>query len=79
MLNSQIPSIARAVTPSDATVFGAASLLISVGGTLVVECEGDAADTSQTLTVPAGYFVCRVRRVLAATTCTGITRFSNQA
>jgi hypothetical protein len=77
MLNAQIPSKCAPVTPSDTTRFAAASLLISVGGTLVVECEGEAVGTSQTLIVPAGYFICRVTRVLAATTCTGITMFMN--
>lgn len=63
------------ITPNDSTVFTPPyrSLLIAVAGNIRVRTAGGGV---QTLTVPAGYFMCEVDQVHSTgTTATGITGF----
>lgn len=72
-LNSQIPSKAAAVTPSDSTEIFGHALYVGGGGNVVLFTEG-----GQTVTwtgVPGGTtIVQRFTKVLAATTATALVR-----
>lgn len=72
-LNSQIPSKAAAVTPSDATeIFGHA---LYVGGAGNVVMLTEAGQTVTFSNVPGGTtLVQRFTKILAATTATGLVR-----
>jgi len=72
-LNSQIPSNASAVTPSDTTeAFGVA---IYVGGAGNVVLKTEAGQTVTFTAVPAGStIVQRFTNVMAATTATNLVR-----
>jgi hypothetical protein len=72
-LNSQIPSNAAAVTPSDtADNFGVA---LYVGGAGNVTLKTEAGQTVTFVAVPAGtVIVQRFTNVMAATTATGLVR-----
>lgn len=73
MLNSQIPTNAAAVTPSDtADNFGVA---LYVGGAGNVVLKTEAGQTVIWTAVPAGTtIVQRFTNVMAATTATGLVR-----
>lgn len=72
-LNSQIPSNAAAVTPSDTTEAFGVALYVGGAGNVVLKTEG-----GQTVTftaVPAGStIVQRFTNVMAATTATSLVR-----
>lgn len=70
-LNSQIPDRAIAITPSDATRFALAGILVGGAGTVVVEPE--RGGNTVTINAVAGQTIpLRVVRVLAASTATGL-------
>ena len=76
MLNSQVPSKAVAITPSDAGSASFTSLHCGDAGTVTIQPEGGGIPVQ--FTVPAGgYVVCRGTKVLATgTTCTKIIGLS---
>ena len=72
-LNSQIPSKAAAVTPSDATEIFGHALYVGGAGNVVLFTEG--GDTVTFANVPAGTtIVQRFTKVMAATTATSLVR-----
>lgn len=72
-LNSQIPSNAAAVTPSDTADNYGVALYVGVGGNVVLKTE--AGQTVTWSSVPAGTtIVQRFTNVMAATTATALVR-----
>lgn len=72
-LNSQIPSNAAAVTPSDTADNYGVALYVGVSGGVTLKTEGGQTITWQN--VPAGTtIVQRFTNVMAATTASGLVR-----